>query len=212
MKKITGFLFITLFFLVACSTKEENTLQNGDVLFVSANDGSLSSAIDRVTQTEQATNYSHVALLEKDGENYWVLHAGTTNGSERVTLEHFLQETKQENSQVDVYRLKEAFQSSIPNAISVAKNWLGLPYNYSYVLSDESLYCSDFLQRSFAADEVFDLEPMTFVNPETGKIDEAWIEFYEKQGIPVPEGELGCNPNGMANSNKLELVLKNLEY
>ncbi|UZJ63544.1 hypothetical protein OKW96_13685 [Sphingobacterium sp. KU25419] len=44
---------------------------------------------------------------------------------------------------------------------------------------------------------------MTFINPSTGKIDDFWKNFYQKQGLEVPEGKLGCNPNGLAASDKI---------
>jgi hypothetical protein len=30
------------------------------------------------------------------------------------------------------------------------------------------------------------------------------VLHYQKLGIHIPEGELGCNPNGLASSEKLE--------
>ncbi|MDA4694092.1 YiiX/YebB-like N1pC/P60 family cysteine hydrolase, partial [Enterobacter hormaechei] len=88
-------------------------LVNGDLLLVSANGSTLSGAIDRVTQTDKSTHYSHIGMLEKEGKNYWVLHAGTRNGSERVPLDHFLQGEQNDNNHVDVYRLRTAYRKSI---------------------------------------------------------------------------------------------------
>jgi hypothetical protein len=47
---------------------------------------------------------------------------------------------------------------------------------------------------------------MTFKDPETGKFLPGWIKHYQKLGIPVPEGEPGCNPNGLASSDKLKPI------
>lgn len=199
-------LFGLLFFVSSCSHKYGINLENGDFLFVSASSGSLSSAIDRVTQTKKATHYSHIGILEKTDGEYWVLHAGTRNGSERIRLDSFLLYQSRDSSFIDVYRLKEQFSHTIPKALNTAKKWLGKPYNYSYILSDKKLYCSDFVQRSFAADSIFKLEPMTFIDPKTGEIDSTWAAFYGKQGTVVPEGKPGCNPNNMAASNKISRV------
>ncbi|NAW52066.1 hypothetical protein GNY06_12035 [Elizabethkingia argentiflava] len=183
------------------------SLKNGDLLLVVANNTPLSGAIDRVTQTPKSTHYSHMGILEKSGKEYWVLHAGPRNGSERIRLEEFLYYEKQSGQEaIHVYRLNGEYRRSIPNAILEAKKWLGKPYNYTYILSDERLYCSDFVQRSFARDSIFRLEPMTFVNPKTGKTDLAWQDFYKQQKLEVPEGKLGCNPNGMAASSKIEYI------
>lgn len=207
---LKGFkVILVLFFgllLASCSNKYGVKLENGDILFVSADKGSLSSAIDRVTQTKQSTHYSHVGILEIDQNEYWVLHAGTRNGSERIKLDSFLLYEQQDSNYVDVYRLNEEYKGAISSAIRTANTWLGKPYNYSYILSDEELYCSDFVQRSFAKDSIFQLEPMTFINPTTGKIDSSWIEFYKKQGVEVPEGKPGCNPNNMAASDNIKRI------
>lgn len=198
-------LFLGIF-LTSCSEKYGVKLENGDLLFVSANKGSLSSAIDRVTQTEQSTHYSHVGLVEENRDGFWVLHAGTRNGSERIKLDSFLMHAWKDSNYVDVYRLHKEYKNTIPMAIKTAKDWLGKPYNYSYILSDEKLYCSDFIQRSFAKDSIFRLEPMTFINPKTGEIDSSWLAFYKKQGLEVPEGKPGCNPNKMATSHKIRKI------
>jgi len=210
-KKMTSSRFfqitiITCFLLLnSCSPKYGIQLQNGDLLFVSADDGQLSDAIDRVTQTTKSTHYSHVALLEKSGKDCWVLQADTRNGSERIPLSKFLQYTKDDKNSIDVYRLSPAFQQTIPNAVQAAKTMLGKPYNYTYILSDTAFYCSDFVQRAFARDTVFSLAPMSFKDS-TGNTNKVWFDFYQKQHLAVPEGKPGCNPNGLANSDKIRFV------
>jgi hypothetical protein len=199
-------LGLVVYLFSTCTHKYNIQLENGDILFVSADSGTLSSAIDRVTQTNASTHYSHVGLLEKVNNEYWVLHAGTRNGSERIKLDTFLYYVHKDSNYVDVFRLKDNYKNSISNAIEVAKSWLGKPYNYSYILSDKKMYCSDFVQRSFRKASIFKLEPMTFINPKTGKTDASWIEFYEEQGVAIPEGKLGCNPNNMAISGKIRRV------
>jgi hypothetical protein len=49
---------------------------------------------------------------------------------------------------------------------------------------------------------------MTFINPKTGKTDDFWINFYQQKNMEVPEGKLGCNPNGLAGSDKLIKIKK----
>ena len=57
-------------------------------------------------------------------------------------------------------------------------------------------------------DSVFTLEPMSFKNSETNTFHKGWITHYKNLGIAIPEGKLGCNPNGMANSNALKFIKK----
>ena len=104
---------------------------------------------------------------------------------------------------VIAYRLKVDYQKAIPSAINKAHQLLGRPYNSSYILSDTSYYCSEFVYRAFIADTVFKLEPMTFKDSKTGNFPAAWLEYYQKLGLEIPEGLPGCNPNGLAASKKL---------
>jgi hypothetical protein len=47
---------------------------------------------------------------------------------------------------------------------------------------------------------------MTFKDPATGGYYPGWVDYYAKLGVAIPEGEPGCNPNGMAASAKLECL------
>jgi len=87
--------------------------------------------------------------------------------------------------------------------LSNADLMLGKPYNFNYILDENSYYCSDFIERAFRENQIFNLEPMTFIDPKTGKTNEFWQDFYNKKNLKVPEGELGCNPNGLAGSDNL---------
>ncbi len=183
-----------------------DSLKSGDLLFVGTSHVNLSGAIDRVTQTSAKTSFDHIALIERTADSVFVLHANSITGSIRESIGHFLEHEVEKDRKLVIYRLKHEYQHSIPNAITVAKTWLGKPYNISYILNDSTLYCSDFVERAFRNDQIFKLEPMTFVNPKTGQIDDFWKKHYQQLEIEVPEGLPGCNPNGMAASDKLKLV------
>lgn len=198
---ITSFLF----FIISCQTTNI-PLKNGDLLFVGNSSGNLSKAIDEVTKTEKSNNFSHIALIERSGKNIWVLHAAPQNGSERISLEEFKNYAKKDSSEIAIYRIKKEFKPDFENAISEAKTMLGKPYNFTYILSDSAYYCSDFVYKSFEKDSIFKMNPMTFKNPQTNEFHPTWVQFYQKQNLEIPEGQPGCNPNGMAASEKLELI------
>ena len=124
-------------------------------------------------------------------------------GSQREEIHHFYTSQTEKNNKIVIYRLKDDYQKTIPNAISKAKTMLGKPYNWLYILNDDELYCSDFVERAFRNDNVFELIPMNFKNKETGKIDDFWVDFYRKKGKDVPQDEPGTNPNQLASSEKL---------
>lgn len=178
-------------------------IQNGDLIFVGAQTEELSGAISRVTKLSDQTNFDHVGLIEKTADSIFVLHAAPMGGSQREEIHHFYTSQTEKNNQIVIYRLKKEYQSTIPHAIEKAKTMLGKPYNWLYILNDNELYCSDFVERAFRDDKVFQLIPMNFKNKETGVIDTFWVDFYRKKGKEVPQDEPGTNPNQLATSKKL---------
>ena len=188
-------------------TKKEiislKNIQNGDLIFVGAQTEELSGAINRVTKINDETNFDHVGLIEKTTDSIFVLHAAPMGGSQREEIHHFYTSQSEKKNKIVIYRLKNEYQSTIPYAITKAKTMLGKPYNWLYILNDDELYCSDFVERAFRDDKVFELIPMNFKNKETGIIDKFWIDFYRKKGKEVPQDEPGTNPNQLATSEKL---------
>lgn len=177
-------------------------LQAGDLLFRGASSESLSEAIDRVTQTGDETHFSHIGIVESVADGIWILHADTKEGTSRISLQGFMH-PENEEAEVVVYRLKNEYRNSIPDALERARTMLGKPYNFSYLLTDTAHYCSEFIYRAFAPDSIFEMNPMTFKDPETGEFYPTWVDYYRELGVAIPEGEPGCNPNGMAASDKL---------
>ncbi|MDX9883004.1 MAG: YiiX/YebB-like N1pC/P60 family cysteine hydrolase [Prolixibacteraceae bacterium] len=202
MRKLLNIILLLL--LQACVLRSsEIELQSGDLLFRGEAGGRLSEAIDRVTQTNEGTHFSHVGLVEAADNGIMVLHASPVGGVCRVSLHEFLH-PEGDSVKVVVYRLKKTWQPVIPEAVIRAGQMLGKPYNFSYILSDTAHYCSEFIYRAFAPDSVFELNPMTFKDPQTDDFSPAWIHYYRELGLVIPEGLPGCNPNGMAASEKLE--------
>ena len=201
-------IFILL--LMSCNpSNEQAKLMTGDILFREALSTKISKAIDQVTQTGSTTHFSHMGLVEiVDGEPR-ILHASPDGGTCIVSLDKFVH-PREDSVHVVIYRLKPEYRHAIPAAIAKAKSMLEKPYNFSYILNDSAHYCSEFVFRAFDADSIFELNPMTFKDPKTGEFSKSWIDYYEEMGLEIPEGLPGCNPNGMAASEKL-IRIGNLE-
>lgn len=202
-------IFLTACILIlfsGCKNSIISDLKNGDLLFVTAKETGLSGAINNVTQKQKNASFDHIGILEKQGQSFFVLHAAPKGGSQKQSLKEFLKDQTNDGQKVVLYRIKPEFQNTIPKAIEKANAMIDKPYNFNYILDENSYYCSDFIERSFRDDRIFKLEPMTFIDPKTGKTNTFWEEFYQKKNLKVPEGELGCNPNGLAASEKIERV------
>jgi uncharacterized protein YycO len=200
---------ILLFSLMtSCKSNRISRLENGDLLFVTAKETGLSGAINNVTRKQENASFDHIGMLEKNRAGNFVLHAAPEGGSQKQSLKDFLKDRKNDGQRVIVYRLKTQYKKAVPAAVSKANSMLGKPYNFNYILDENSYYCSDFVERAFRADGIFKLEPMTFIDPKTGKTNAFWEEFYQKKNLNVPEGKPGCNPNGLAASDKLDRIME----
>ncbi|MCU7615196.1 YiiX/YebB-like N1pC/P60 family cysteine hydrolase [Chryseobacterium sp. GMJ5] len=198
--------FLAFILMLSCKNSAISGLKNGDLLFVTAKETGLSGAINNVTQKQKNASFDHIGILQKDTNGTFVLHAAPKGGSQKQDLQDFLKDQSNDGQKVVVYRLKAPFRASIPYAVEKANAMLGKPYNFNYILDENSYYCSDFVERAFRKDHIFTLQPMTFIDPETGKTNEFWAAFYQKKNLKVPEGEPGCNPNGLAASEKLDRI------
>lgn len=202
MKFFSAILIIS--FMLSCKNAQISGLDNGDLLFVTAKETGLSGAINKVTQKQKNASFDHIGIVEKNREGIFVLHAAPKGGSQKQKVKEFMKNQSDEGQKVIIYRLKPQYQNAVPTAIRKAESMLGKPYNFNYILDEHSYYCSDFIERAFREDHIFKLEPMTFMDPKTGTTNAFWQEFYRKKNLKVPEGEPGCNPNGLAASGKLE--------
>ncbi|PZT11457.1 YiiX/YebB-like N1pC/P60 family cysteine hydrolase [Stenotrophomonas maltophilia] len=180
-------------------------VREGDLLFVTAGRSGLSAAIDDATGKQGAPSFDHVALLAAAPDGWEVLHADE-KGSRRQSLVEFRQEARAKQRHIVVYRLHTSPQAAIKDAIATARTMLGKPYNASYVLNEDSYYCSDFIERAFRAHHVFALQPMNFRNPQTGQIAQHWVDLYRGMGMEVPQGQPGTNPNDMSAAPVLQRI------
>lgn len=176
-------------------------LHSGDMLFCTDRSGDLSGAIDRATQSGRETHFSHVAIVECRGDSIWVIHSAPKKGVCRESLKQFI--ATEQPYMLDVYRLKPEWQKAIEPALQQAEALLGEKYNFSYRIEDPGIYCSELIWMLFRKSDIFTLAPMSFSDALTGMPIAEWQQHYRKLGIAIPEGEPGCNPNGMAASEKL---------
>lgn len=208
-------LAIVLTILLSCSNNKSQKafeLQEGDLFFQDLDGSSLSDAIEEVTSEEKIMSFSHVGIaIQKENKGLMVLEA-IGEAVQLTDLDSFLMRSLNVNRKpkIRVARLKAQYQNRIKSALAYGQSLIGLPYDHIYLMSDSSYYCSELIYEIFKhsgdCSELFSLNPMTFKDAETGDFHPVWIEYYKNLAVEIPEGQPGCNPNGMSESKRIDWV------
>ncbi len=187
------------------------TLQNGDLLFQDSDCGEFCDAIEKVTEGYEGANLSHIGMviLSKDGPQ--VIEA-TTKGVVMTDLKTFLSRSNDKNgdSKVIVGRVNETHSELIPDAVQYAQYLLGKKYDHVFDIKNDTYYCSELVYEAFkyanGGEELFQLYPMTFIDPETNETFGIWSNYYSELGKSIPEGKPGLNPGGISKSDEIEII------
>jgi hypothetical protein len=210
MKNSYIFLFAISMLLFSC--KSEYKPQTGDLLFMDLDCGSFCQAIKKVTHGVDGTYPSHVGVVLIQSNRTYVLEANT-KGVVMTPIEHYLKRSvdDQQNPKILVGRLKPGYRTGITAAMNRMLALLGKPYDFAFDIDNDCYYCSELLYKGFLDNSkkpIFNLEPMTFNDPDTKTIFPVWAEYFQKLGIPVPEGKPGLNPGSISRSDKIEIVYR----
>lgn len=200
------FIFILLlycFSLPGWTQIPVSDLAEGDLIFIGTQQSGWSHAINAVTRTDSNTNYHHIGFIIAEDDEWYLMHAAPENGVEQILLHEYLNRLDSQTV-VDIYRIHRVDTMNLEQIKNTGRKMIGSAYNYSYVLNDSTHYCSEFVYRCFEPYQVFTLEPMTFkVNGATLAF---WEAYYKKLDTEIPEGQPGCNPNGMAASKQVRYL------
>ena len=187
-------------------------LKPGDILFQDSDCGPFCDAIEKVTEGIDGAKFSHVGLVIPDNENKMIVIEAITKGVVETPLDSFFSRSydANNNSKVLVGRLKEEHQQLISDAIKFSRNKLGLAYDDVFDISNNKYYCSELIYDAFKYANndrpIFQLQPMTYKDPETNDTFPIWEDYFKNLHIPIPEGEPGLNPGGMSRSDYIDIV------
>lgn len=176
-------------------------VQPCDLLFFSDR-GGMGDAI-----SESTGRYTHVAIVERAGEEVWIIDATPRYGVSRRLLDTLA------DGVPDVYRLAEGLAADTALVLGMARALLGQPYDHAFLPGNGAQYCSELVYESYvrvdmaAGDTIrlFEAAPMNWRNAK-GKLPRYWRRHFRRLGMAVPEGEPGTNPSDMARSPLLRRV------
>ncbi len=221
LKKEFFLVSIALIILISCTNnkQQEFQLRKGDFLFQDLDSDPLCDAIEIVTPGYKGANLSHLGIVVELGDPHCINPAYNYTNHIRILeaipkkvkttrLDSFLNRSFDNNKKpkVIVGRLKTQYHHIIEDAISYLKTKIGSEYDDEFLMNNNSYYCSELIYEAFKEDSIFELKPMTFLDPETKKPLDTWSDYYLSLGIDIPEGKLGINPGNMSLSNNIEIV------
>ena len=217
-----NWLFVFLLFQISClnrSAQEDFQLQKGDFLFQDLDSSPLCDAIELVTPGYKGANFSHIGMVVELGDPYCINPDYNYNDHVRILeafptrvrtirVDSFLNRSLDNNGnpKVIVGRLKVKYAHAISNAIKFVNKQLGKPYDDEFLMKNKKYYCSELIYESFESDNIFELQPMTFLHPETKDTLKIWKEYYSDLKAEIPQNKLGINPGVMSLSDKIEMV------
>lgn len=208
-------IIITSLFLISLpgwivAQEKPFQLKEGDLLFQDLDCGPFCDAIDKVTSGVNGIDFNHVGIVVADENGDLKVLEAVSAGVKETPMSKFLNRSVDEEGlpKVAVGRLATPKTVDLKAINDKKEKYLGKGYDRIFDIDNNSYYCSElvyFLFQDKDGNPVFDLFPMTFIDPETGKTFEIWVDYYKELEKPVPEGEPGLNPGGISKSEKLNV-------
>jgi hypothetical protein len=186
-------------------------LEEGDLLFQNLDCGPLCDAIETVTEGIDGKDFSHCAMVVSINDTLQVVEA-IGDKVQINSLKNFFARSGDTASiqNITIARVRQNFRPLIANAANYAKQQIGQPYDNEFLLENGKWYCSELLHEAFKEannqNDFFGLEPMTFKDPKTNKFFQAWIDYYNKLNLVIPEGQPGINPGLISRSDKIQII------
>lgn len=185
-------------------------LKEGDLLFQDLDCGPLCEAIEAVTEGVNGKDFSHCAMVVRVGDSLQVIEAiGTT--VQLTALPKFFARSGDTlvMTNIAVGRVKQPYQSLLPQVVQNAKALIGEPYDDAFLPNNNKWYCSELLYDAFkkaSHTEFFPMQPMTFKDPRTKDFFPAWVDYYRELQLEIPEAIPGLNPGSISRSEKIEII------
>jgi hypothetical protein len=186
--------------------------QAGDLLFQDLDGSPFCEAIEKVTKGYKGANLTHVGIVINDADGNIVVLEALFEGVGVTPLDVFLARSHdhKQRPKVLVGRLKPKYRNLIQPALEEMLTLKGKPYDKVFDIKNDAYYCSEVIYHGFlkahGGKPLFELQPMTFVDPETGETFPVWKEYFAELNVPIPEGKPGINPGDISRSKAISIV------
>lgn len=147
----------------------------------------------------------HVGIIEGCNDSLFVIDAAPKTGVSRRELNEFLEAQRDEEGRmpnIKIMQLKD--QRGAMDFVAKAKMLVGAEYDFTFLPDNGKYYCSELVYECYQRNgkPIFEATPMNFRNAD-GEFDAYWVELFVRQGMEIPQGVLGTNPNDLYHSSLL---------
>lgn len=176
----------------------KNQFQNGDLIFHTSK-SNQSQAIQIVTNSK----YSHMGIIYKEGNEYYVYEA--VQPVKLTRLKNWI--NRGENGTYVVKRLKNSSQLLTKEGLEkmkwVGQKYLGKDYDLRFEWSDDKIYCSELVWKIYK--EALNIEIGTLEQMKDFDLSNKAVQrkVEERYGGKVPINEWVITPDRMFKSKKL---------
>ena len=191
----------------------KSVVKTCDLLFVTIPQNSTKGDLPDIFSStgNENENCINVGILKNDiNEEIKIIEVDTTEGVICNTLKTFIKMNLKSNPLKKFYvkRIKCSNQDDIKRWINEAEKHIGKKYNFTYIPSKESLYCSELVHITYKdknGKPLFNEIPMNFKDKE-GKYPLYWIEHFKKINLDIPQDKMGTNPHQIMKNDILEQI------
>lgn len=171
--------------------------REGDLLFQALPHGDLVDAIEGASHSA----YSHVGIVVQKSGQWFVREA--IGPVIDTPLAAWVSRGRYSQA-FDAYRLKPAWQTSIPKIIKATEPFLGRPYDHRYRMDDEAIYCSELVYKAMLSATGVRLGQLQKLGDIDWKPYQSTIEKYEGGAVPLDREMI--TPRAMSEAEGLERV------
>ncbi|MFH0910574.1 MAG: YiiX/YebB-like N1pC/P60 family cysteine hydrolase [Planctomycetota bacterium] len=189
-------LLFALFILPAGISYLGYAPQEGDVVFQSLPHADLVDAIEGVT----GSPYSHCGVVVREEGRWLVVEA--IGEVQKTPLWKWI--FRGRGGRLAAFRLKPEYRQDIPRFVGELNPFLGRPYDFSYSMDDEFLYCSELVYKAYRNATGQELGTLKRLGEMNWKPYEETIRRYEEG--PTPLDRLMITPRHLSDSERLEKV------
>lgn len=174
-------------------------LKEGDIIFISSvdEDSDINDEIKNLCIGYDGMHFNHVGIYVGNDKMVEAAYKGVR----KTDIIEFL-ETAGEN--ILVGRIED--QTLARRSALLSLDYVGLPYNHTYIECEEAFYCSQLIHHVYnIANEgqFFEKHRLSYKDTKMREISRYWLDYYNNLGMDVPEGEPGSHPANLSLDERI---------